>query len=111
MPSEKRPFNSSNEFGVYLVTLFRWYLHDSHFSFPFEWLQKTEDLDVRCRDTTGEKVVFPTSPELLEAIHKCERVTAPEKARGLPSNWGFDGFMKTAAHQVLDEVPVTKAEE
>ncbi|EFW15052.1 hypothetical protein D8B26_004587 [Coccidioides posadasii str. Silveira] len=28
-----------------------------------------------------------------------------------PSNWGFSGFMKTAAHQVLDKVPVTKAQE
>ncbi|EEH16839.2 hypothetical protein PABG_06926 [Paracoccidioides brasiliensis Pb03] len=73
--------------------------------------QRTEDLKVRCRDSTREKVTFPTTPQLLQAIHKCERVTAPEKGQGLPSNWGFSGFMKTATHhQVLDEVPFTKVE-
>lgn len=94
-----------------MVNLFSLYLSYSSDSFPFEWLQKTEDLEVHCRDSTGEKVDFPASPELLKAIHNCERVTAPEKARGLPNDWGFAGFMKTAAQQVLDEVPFIKAQE
>ncbi|OJD27108.1 hypothetical protein ACJ73_01492 [Blastomyces percursus] len=94
-----------------MAGLFHLYISYSSDLFPFEWLQKTEDLKVRCRDSTREKVAFSISPELLHAIHKCERVTAPEKTQGLPSDWGFSGFMKTAAHQVLDEVPFTKAEE
>ncbi|OAT06309.1 hypothetical protein BDBG_02547 [Blastomyces gilchristii SLH14081] len=55
-------------------------------------------------DSTREKITFSTTPELLQVIHKCERVTAPEKAQGL-------GFIKTAAHQVLDEIPFMKAED
>ncbi|KMP07296.1 hypothetical protein CIRG_06977 [Coccidioides immitis RMSCC 2394] len=94
-----------------MADLFRLYLSYSSGSFQFGWLQKTVDLKVRCRDTTSDKAVFPISSDLLKAIHKCERVTAPEKSRGLPSDWGFSGFMKTAAHQVLDEVPFTQSEE
>ncbi|OJD15177.1 hypothetical protein AJ78_04540 [Emergomyces pasteurianus Ep9510] len=71
-------------------------------SFPFEWLQKTQDLKLCCRDTSGKKVAFSMFQELLKALRECERVTAPEKCP--PDNWGFAGFMKTAAHQVLKEV-------
>lgn len=62
---------------------------------------------MKCIDSTGNKVDFPTPPELLKAIRKCERVNHPEKGlfSGLPSNWGFSGFMQTGAYQVLDEYP------
>ncbi|EGC46799.1 conserved hypothetical protein [Histoplasma capsulatum var. duboisii H88] len=111
MQSEIKPFHCPEHVGRLMAGLFCLYISYSPDSFPFEWLQKTEDLKVQCRDSTREKVTFSTSPELLQAIHRCERVTAPEKTHGLPSDWGFSGFMKTAAHQVLDEVPFTKAAE
>ncbi|EER26850.1 hypothetical protein CPC735_010270 [Coccidioides posadasii C735 delta SOWgp] len=111
MQSERDSFDSPEKVGWLMAALFRLYLSYSSGSFRFGWLQKTVDLKVRCRDTTSDKAVFPISSDLLKAIHKCERVTAPEKSRGLPSDWGFSGFMKTAAHQVLDEVPFTQSEE
>ncbi|PGH36584.1 hypothetical protein GX50_00621 [[Emmonsia] crescens] len=111
MQSERYGFDCPDKVGWLMADLVPLYLSYASDSFPFEWLQKTEDLEVHCRDATGEKVTFPISPELLNAIHKCERVTAPEKRRGLPSDWGFSGFMKTAAHEVLDKVPFTKAQE
>ncbi|EEH38324.2 hypothetical protein PAAG_01245 [Paracoccidioides lutzii Pb01] len=61
-------------------------------------------------DTTREELAFPISPDLLNAIHKFERVAAPEKAQGPLIDWDFSGFRKTAAHQVLDEVPFTEAQ-
>ncbi|KAK2806748.1 hypothetical protein FQN50_005746 [Emmonsiellopsis sp. PD_5] len=111
MQSERYEFDCPDKVGWLMADLVPLYLSYASDSFPFEWLQKTEDLEVRCRDATGGKVIFPISSGLLNAIHKCERVTAPEKHRGLPSNWGFAGFMKTAAHDVLDKVPFTKSEE
>ena len=111
MQSERYPFDRPEKVGWLMADLFPLYLSYSPDSFPFVCLQKSEVLEVRCRKTTDDKVVFTISSELLKAIHKCERVTAPEKARGLPSDWGFAGFMKTAAHQVLDEVPFPKAQE
>ncbi|KAL2388186.1 hypothetical protein RJ035_003510 [Blastomyces gilchristii] len=111
MQSERKPCYCPEQVGWLMAGLFHLYISYSSDLFPFSWLQKTEDLKVRCRDSIREKTTFSISPELLQAIHKCERVTAPEKTLGLPSDWGFSGFMKTAAHQVLDEVPFTKAEE
>lgn len=67
--------------------------HGNPFSFVplLDLFQETEELGVCCRDITGEKVAFPTSSELLKAIHSYKRVNALEKARGLYSNWGFAG--------------------
>ncbi|EFR04550.1 hypothetical protein MGYG_07555 [Nannizzia gypsea CBS 118893] len=73
--------------------------------------QKTEDLEVKCIDGTRDKVNFPTTPELLKAIGKCERVTYPEKRLGLPSNGGFSGFIETGVFQVFKEFPVVKYSE
>nr|KMM65144.1 hypothetical protein CPAG_01496 [Coccidioides posadasii RMSCC 3488] len=104
MPSSREPFDQPEEVALLLGRLFRSYISYAPYSFLFEWLEKTPDLEVHCRDATGEKVLFTSSPELLKAIHECERVTAPEKFPGLPSDWGFSSFIKTAVHQVLDKV-------
>ncbi|EER45712.1 conserved hypothetical protein [Histoplasma capsulatum H143] len=100
--TERNSFDRAEKVGLLMASLFSLYLtYYSRDSFPFEWLQKTEDLEVCCRETSSEKVAFPMSPELLKAINKCGRVTAPGKCqKGLPGNWGFAGFMKTAAHQL-----------
>ncbi|KAK2754056.1 hypothetical protein FQN54_007225 [Arachnomyces sp. PD_36] len=83
----------------------------SHDSFPVEWLQKTGDLKVCCRDTSDEKVAFPLSPDLLKAIRKNKRITTAEKIpQRLPSNWGFSGFMNFAAHEVLGDIPIEDRE-
>ncbi|KAK2764380.1 hypothetical protein FQN54_009074 [Arachnomyces sp. PD_36] len=111
MQSERYEFDCPDKVGWLMADLVSLYLSYAFDSFPFEWLQRTKDLEMRCENVTEEKVIFPISPELLNAIHKCERVTEPEKRRGIPSDWGFSGFMKTAVHEVLDEVPFTEAQE
>ncbi|EGC41656.1 conserved hypothetical protein [Histoplasma capsulatum var. duboisii H88] len=84
--TERNSFDRAEKVGLLMASLFSLYLtYYSRDSFPFEWLQKTEDLEVCCRETSSEKVAFPMSPELLKAINKCERVTAPGKCQqGLP---------------------------
>ncbi|KAK2865469.1 hypothetical protein FQN49_003536 [Arthroderma sp. PD_2] len=111
MELERFAFDSPVKVSLFMAHLFRLYLSYKPDSFPFEWLQKTTELEVRCRDTTGEKITVSTSPELLKAIRNCERVNFPNKRGRLPSDWGFSGFMNAAVHQVLDEVPFTKANE
>jgi hypothetical protein len=112
MESERTPFDCPEKVSSLMAGLFNLYItYYPQDSFPVWWLQKTEDLNVCCRDTSSEKVAFTTSPELLKAIHRCKRVTAPEQGPlGLPSDWGFAGFMTTAAYQILDEVPLKSKE-
>ncbi|KMQ46341.1 hypothetical protein HL42_2983 [Trichophyton rubrum] len=106
-PGQPYAFERPECLGWYLIPLFKLYISYAPDSFPCDWLEKTEDIKVKCIDSTGNKVDFPTPPELLKAIRKCERVNHPEKGlfSGLPSNWGFSGFMQTGAYQVLDEYP------
>lgn len=112
MSSGRHAFTGPEMVASLMPALCSLYLSYAPDSFPFEWLRKTEDIEVQCRDSTEEEIVFLTPPELLNAIHKCERITAPEKQGcGLPSDYGFDGFMGTAILQVLREAPFTEPHE
>ncbi|KMP04831.1 hypothetical protein CIHG_04115 [Coccidioides immitis H538.4] len=68
---EYHPFNNPREVGWLMADLFDLYCSYEPDSFSFEWLQKTTDLEVYCKDATEEKMDIPTSPALLKAIHNC----------------------------------------
>ncbi|KAK2802126.1 hypothetical protein FQN50_007490 [Emmonsiellopsis sp. PD_5] len=104
------PFKSPREVGWLMADLFDLYCSYQTDSFTFEWLRQTTDLEVHCEDTTAEKVDFPTSHALLEAIHKCEVICFPETARPFPSDYGFTGFIGQAIHEVKQRVPITEPE-
>ncbi|EGE86447.2 hypothetical protein BDDG_09392, partial [Blastomyces dermatitidis ATCC 18188] len=57
------------------------------------------------------RLLFQQLQSFYKSSTNVRELLAPEKAQGLPSDWGFSGFIKTAAHQVLDEIPFMKAEE
>jgi hypothetical protein len=108
---EYRPFNNPREVGWLMADLFDLYSSYEPDSFPFEWLQKTIDLEVRCKDATEEKIDFPTPPALLKAIHACQKIMSPETTRELPSDFGFTGFMETAVDEIRAKVQITEPEE
>ncbi|KAM5497233.1 hypothetical protein McaMca56_004239 [Microsporum canis] len=109
MELEKVPFSSPASVSLCMASFFRGYMSYAPNSFSFEWLERTPDLEVKCKDFTGQKVVFPTSPELLEAIRDCERINHPNKGGWLPNDWQFSGFLESAAYQALKKVPSTKS--
>lgn len=111
MELEKVPFSSPASVSLCMASFFRGYMSYAPNSFSFEWLERTPDLEVKCKDFTGQKVVFPTSPELLEAIRDCERINHPNKGGWLPNDWQFSGFLESAAYQALKKVPSTKSAE
>ncbi|GBF60807.1 hypothetical protein TMEN_3262 [Trichophyton mentagrophytes] len=100
-PGQPYAFERPECLGWYLIPLFKLYISYAPDSFPCDWLEKTEDIKVKCIDGTGDKVEFPTPPELLKAIRKCENVNHPEKGPCLPNNWHFSGFMQGGAYEVL----------
>lgn len=100
-PGQPYAFERPECLGWYLIPLFKLYISYAPDSFPCDWLEKTEDIKVKCIDSTGDKVEFPTPPELLKAIRKCEKVNHPEKGPCLPNNWHFSGFMQGGAYEVL----------
>lgn len=104
------PFERPREVGWLMADLFDLYCSYQPDSFTFEWLRKTTDLEVRCKDTAEGKVDFPTSPALLDAIHSCKAISFPETARQLPSDYGFTGFIEGAVHEVQQRVPITEPE-
>ncbi|EQL33136.1 hypothetical protein BDFG_04876 [Blastomyces dermatitidis ATCC 26199] len=57
------------------------------------------------------RLLFQQLQSFYKSSTNVRELLAPEKAQGLPSDWGFSGFIKTAAHQVLDEIPFMKAED
>ncbi|PGG98388.1 hypothetical protein AJ80_09538 [Polytolypa hystricis UAMH7299] len=112
MQSERYPFNCPEEAGRVMAKLFPMYLsHYSSDSFPLSSCKGQRTSRCVVGTPLERKWPFQYLPELLKAIHNCEGVTAPEKAPGLPSDWGFAGFMKAATHKVADEVPFIKGQE
>ncbi|PGG96489.1 hypothetical protein AJ80_09820 [Polytolypa hystricis UAMH7299] len=96
---EYAPFDTPRHVGWLLADLFDLYC---------SWLQKTSDLEVCCKDTTGEEVNFPTSSTLLQ---ECPKICYPEKTTwGLPDDYNFTGFMGIAVDQVSRKVEIPKAE-
>ncbi|KAM5434762.1 hypothetical protein MferCBS31731_006534 [Microsporum ferrugineum] len=108
MELEKVPFSSPASVSLCMASFFRGYMSYAPNSFSFEWLERTPDLEVKCKDFTGEKFAFSTSPELLKAIRSCQRINDPDEGGWLPSDWGFSGFLTNAAHQAVDKVLCTK---
>ncbi|EGE01021.1 hypothetical protein TEQG_00075 [Trichophyton equinum CBS 127.97] len=105
-PSEILPFNQPEAVAAFLGRTFLCYMTYADSSFLFDWLEKTPDIRLRCRNTTEQETLFTTPPELLRAIHTCEWVTSPEKDLGLPSDWGFAGLIQFAVHKVQETVDV-----
>ena len=56
------PFRSAREFSGLMLFMFDLYRSYSPDTFSFDFLQRTKDLEVVCRDTTAEDVDvdFPT---------------------------------------------------
>lgn len=109
-PSEILPFNQPEAVAAFLGRTFLCYMTYADSSFLFDWLEKTPDIRLRCRNTTEQETLFTTPPELLRAIHTCEWVTSPEKDLGLPSDWGFAGLIQFAVHKVQETVQVKSRE-
>ncbi|KAK2810933.1 hypothetical protein FQN50_002524 [Emmonsiellopsis sp. PD_5] len=110
-PIQYIPFKEPRKVGWVLTDLFNLYWACETDSFLFERLQNTTSLEVRCKDATGEKIKFTTSASLLKAIHESPRICSPDKAfRGLPTDFGFTGFMFTAVSEVGDKINITKPE-
>ncbi|KAK2757190.1 hypothetical protein FQN54_004704 [Arachnomyces sp. PD_36] len=105
------PFKGPREVGWLLADLFGLYWSYNADSFLFEWLQNTIDLQVCCNDSTLEKIKFPTSKALLEVIRECPKLCFPENTfRGIPTDFGFTGFMDNAMDEVSEKVDITQPE-
>ncbi|KAK2737032.1 hypothetical protein FQN57_000481 [Myotisia sp. PD_48] len=104
-PIKYIPFESPRHVGWLMGNLFMDYSTYQPDSFTFEWLCRTEDLEVVCRDSTREPVDL-TSDALLKAIHNCKIISTPEPE--LPSDWGFSGFIGGAVATVERELPQLK---
>ena len=83
MTSRLTPFDNPGEVGLVMKELFQVYLFAPYLFFTFDWLHTTKTVGVRCQNFTGEKVTFSVPPDLLNAIHNCPQITAPEKTGGL----------------------------
>ncbi|KAL1957302.1 hypothetical protein VTO42DRAFT_6210 [Malbranchea cinnamomea] len=106
------PFNSPREVGWLMADLFDLYWAEyTSLSFPFDILEKTIDIEVRCQDATGEKVEFPTSTALLKTIHNCRKLQVENASEELPNDRGFAEFMYGAVLEARREAQVAEPEQ
>lgn len=109
MESKRLSFDSPKAVGWLMIDLFALYLKYQPISFLFEWLQKTQNFELRCTNTTGTKAKFPASPELLQAIYSSKNIAASENL-WLPNNWNFDCLIESGVHEVLGKIPFVEAQ-
>lgn len=76
-PIKYEPFSGPREFSYLIAALFNLYWSCPSDLFFFDWLQRTPDLKVVCKETTGEEVDFPTPPALETAIQNCAKINSP----------------------------------
>ncbi|PGH05850.1 hypothetical protein AJ79_06692 [Helicocarpus griseus UAMH5409] len=66
------------EFSDLMPELFDLYWSYPPDAFLFDFLQRTSDLKVVCKDATAEKVYFPTPPAIEKAIQNSTRINFPD---------------------------------
>ncbi|EGC46684.1 conserved hypothetical protein [Histoplasma capsulatum var. duboisii H88] len=76
--------------------------------FSFDWLQKTLDLEVVCKDTTNEEVGISTPPSLERAIQECAMINFPNSPEFLspPVDYSWTGWMGLVIDELKNEVTI-----
>ncbi|OAT05244.1 hypothetical protein BDBG_01667 [Blastomyces gilchristii SLH14081] len=103
-----KPFSDPHEFSELMCALFHMYRSETPDLFSFDWLQKTLDLEVVCKDTTKEEVGISTPPSLERAIRKCARINSPNSPNFLcpPADYSWTGWMGLAIDDLKKEVTI-----
>ncbi|EEH11694.1 conserved hypothetical protein [Histoplasma capsulatum G186AR] len=103
-----KPFSGPHEFSQLMRALFHMYRLETPDLFSFDWLQKTLDLEVVCKDTTNEEVGISTPRSLEQAIRKCARINSPNSPEFLspPVDYSWTGWMGLAIDDLKKEVTI-----
>ncbi|WEW61235.1 hypothetical protein PRK78_006725 [Emydomyces testavorans] len=108
------PFSDAQEFSDLMPELFDQYWCYQPDTFPFEFLQRTTDLKVVCKDTTAEKADFITPPALENAIQNCARINCPDTSEypwDPPVDDSWTGWMGITIDSLIKGIDIPRGEQ
>ncbi|KAK2810621.1 hypothetical protein FQN50_002878 [Emmonsiellopsis sp. PD_5] len=106
-PIKYEPFEDAQEFSDLMQSLFKLFGLSEYATYPFSFLQKSEDVKIICDDATSKKVEFVTPAGLEDALQESEMINSPKTNSGIPgapddSSWA--GWTLNAIGSLLDGI-------
>ncbi|PGG97181.1 hypothetical protein AJ79_09318 [Helicocarpus griseus UAMH5409] len=112
--STYEPFRDAQEFSNLMPELFNLYWSYEPDAFSFDFLQRTKDFKVVCKDATAEKADFTTPPALERAIQNSARINSPDTSEypwGPPVDDSWTGWMGITIDSLIEGVDISRGEE
>lgn len=108
------PFLDAQEFSDLMPELFHIYLSYQPDTFSFDFLQRTADLKIICKDTTTENVAFVTPFALENAIQNSASINSPDTSQypgGPPVDDSWTGWMGITIDRLIKGVDISRGEQ